>query len=376
MSPGAASSFLLLLCALAGAAGVQRSSSQTLRGHLTLTRQHRVQGPGDPSIRVEQRPGLENTTIVVHVVNDNDGRAPAAPPRPPSMPAARLGMALPGTAPGCENNNLITCNAAQLAPTGGFGGSVGGASMMGSGASGMGGEFGPFAQMLMARGQPRPTSLAVSPAAQLSTAADLIAPQSPFGGMGGGPLNLQPAPLSVTTPAADLLPTAQVTPVTGSVTNEQIGTYSVQTVPGVRIVGEDKNPNGCQCDGDPCKCQFSMTDQIEAALDRIKTAIVEDAQKVQQENRWVRSVKKIIKHYEDKIDRVNTHVGQVKDEIKRLFAKKKHYEDLLLQHQLDEEHFRKAMKERKWEKDKLDQKKEEKYDKDCAKRREPRPFDC
>lgn len=285
----------------------------------------------DPRIVVEQKPGLANTTIVVHVVNDNDGRPPAPPPRPFAAPAARLGVPLsltPGAFPG-----------------------------MGMG---MGGGYADSSSSSSSVTVPSPDEM------QLMPAAPLISPMASM-----SRLDLHPEPLSVTTPAADLLPAAAVTPHTGEVKNDPVGTFAVQTVPGVRIVGETEQQ--CKCRGDPaCHCRLSATDQIEAALDRVKTKIVEDAQKVQQENRWMKSVKKIIKHYKKKISRVTKHVGDLKTDIKQLFAKKKHYEDLLLQHQLDEHKFLKVQREKDWKKQKDAAKKAEKFEKNCEQQRKPR----
>ena len=91
-----------------------------------------------------------------------------------------------------------------------------------------------------------------------------------------------------------------------------------------------------------------MPDQIERTLDAIKSQIVIEASKVQQENRWVKAVKDVVKHYNTKIQRVEGHTGKIKDLIRKLFAKKKRYEDMLLQHQLDEEKFKKKASQKEW----------------------------
>jgi hypothetical protein len=201
---------------------------------------------------------------------------------------------------------------------------------------------------------------------QLLPAASLITP-----GQAPSQPNLNPQPLSVNTPAADLLPTSAVTPRTGTVKPESVGTYAVQTIPGVRIVGEVESGKKCQCQSDPCRCRISPTEQIEAALDRVKSEIVVQAQKVQQENRWIRTVKKIIKHYNEKIKRVSSHVDKVKGDIKKLFSKKKHYEDLLLQYQLDQENLAKLAKEKEYKKNKEEAKRAAKFEAQCAKLRQP-----
>jgi len=259
------------------------------------------------------------------VVNENDGRIPSAPPQPPqASPAAPLGG---------QNS--------------------------GFGASGFPGlNFAPMPTI--------PGASTGGPMMQLLPAASLITP-----GQAAMQANLNPQPLSVTTPAADLLPTSAITPRTGPVGPDNIGTFAVQTVPGVRIVGEDESGKGCQCQSDPCRCRVSPTEQIEVALDRVKGEIVVQAQKVQSENRWMRTVKKIIKHYEDKIKRVSTHVDKVKGDIKKLFGKKKHYEDLLLQFQLDQENLKKVAQKKEWEKNKEEEKKSAKFDAQCDKLRNP-----
>jgi len=282
------------------------------------TMQRSRSGEEAPSVVVDPRgnPALGNTTIVVHLVNDNDGRIPSAPPQPPqAMPAAPLG--------------------GQMA---GFGGGFG---MGGFGGSSVGGM-------------------------QLLPAASLITPgQAPF------QQDLQPSPLSVTTPSADLLPSSSITPRTAPISPDSVGTYAVQTVAGVRIVGEEETGKGCQCQSNPCRCRISPTEQIEAALDRVKSEIVVQAQKVQQENRWMRTVKKIIKHYEEKIKRVSTHVDKMKGDIKKLFGKKKHYEDLLLQYHLDQENLKKVAQEKEWKKNKEEEKRGAKFEAQCNKLRNP-----
>jgi len=259
---------------------------------------------GGPRIFVQQQPGKENTTIIVHVVNDT----PIAPPTPPSATLAAASGINPGM-----------LGASVLQP-------------------GMGGMLGAFPGILQAGGAGAGFMMQGPGGMILTPAADL---------MGGQ--NLQPQPLSVTTPAADLLPTSSITALTSALRNDPLGTFSMQTVPGVRIISENEADGNCGCPNacnNPCK--RNAADQIEQALDGVKSEIVTLAQKVQQETKWVKTVQDVMKHYTEKITRVQGHTSQMKNRIKRLFSKKKHFEDLQLQHQIDQEKFKKAAQKEKW----------------------------
>lgn len=193
-----------------------------------------------PKLVINQEPGRANTTIVVHVVNDT----PNPPPRPPQaqntapaatlqsaitgapQPAAPVGQQAMGQFPNALNLNLL----AQQA---------GGLNMMPS----LPTQSQQLAQMLT---QQQLNSL-VYPAFTVTPAADLINVRN---AQVGAQTNTQPAPLSVTTPAADLLPTAAINPITSSIRPDNIGTFAMQTVPGVRIVTEDGTD--CGCDSEPC----------------------------------------------------------------------------------------------------------------------------
>ncbi len=59
-----------------------------------------------------------------------------------------------------------------------------------------------------------------------------------------------------------------------------------------------------------------------------------------------------------------------------MFSKKKHYEDLLLQHQLDENKFKKADRAHRWNIQRHSEKLEDKFDKQCARERKPPPRHC
>lgn len=278
-----------------------------------------------PKVVVQQKPGQANTTIVVHVVNDT----PNPPPTPPVRGAAQSN-AVPA-------QTLQTAgNAQPAAPQGGL-------------------NLGLLQQLQQQISQLQQVAqtqfgntngLTITPAANL-----MSAPQaSPFDTTNA---NLKPVPLSVTTPAADLSPQATEQASTAAWDKqEQIGTFSMQSIPGVRIVSEEGEDTNCGCDrpGEPCDkpCKGSAVDQLEAAVDSTKTKIVQVAQKIQQENRWVKAVKEIIKHYHQKIKRVDTHLSNLKGEVKQLFSKKKHYEDLLLQQQLDEEKFKNMAQKQQW----------------------------
>lgn len=91
----------------------------------------------------------------------------------------------------------------------------------------------------------------------------------------------------------------------------------------------------------------TVSDEIEDRLDMVKTKIVQDAQKVQQNTQWIKEVEKIIQHYNQKIKAVNTDTSRVRDEIRKLFNEKKRFEDLLLQQKLDVTTFEKVVQKQK-----------------------------
>jgi len=288
-----------------------------------------------PKLVINQEQGRANTTIVVHVVNDT----PNPPPQPPQAQAAAATTAAPlqnaiggqpaQAMPATQFPNALNLNALAA--------QMGGLNMIPSVPT----QSPQLAQMLTAQQM----NQLVYPAFTVTPAADLINVQN---ANVGAQTNTAPAPLSVTTPAADLLPSASINPITSSVRPDSLGTYAMQTVPGVRIVAEDGTD--CGCDSEPCAnpCSTSVVDQIERTLDGIKSQIVIESSKVQQENRWVRAVKDVIKHYTQKLQRVESHSGKMKENIKKLFSKKKRYEDMLLQHQLDEEKFKQKMQKKEW----------------------------
>ena len=134
--------------------------------------------------------------------------------------------------------------------------------------------------------------------------------------------------------------------------NPAAGTFAVQAVPGVRILNPDgTEPCGCPESGGPCDnpCAPTRTvsDEIEDKLDLVKTKIVQDAQKVQQNTQWIKEVEKIVQHYNQKIKAVNEDTGRVREEIRKLFTEKKRFEDLLLQQKLDVTTFDKIVQKQK-----------------------------
>jgi len=160
------------------------------------------------------------------------------------------------------------------------------------------------------------------------------------------PMNVQypsnPQPMPVEVEGATI--TQPVNANVGWEGDRRVGVYSLETSPNVRIIGEDACgcPAGVDPCNDPCAKEESPRDKIENKLDQIKSQIVEDAEKVKDQNLWIKQVKEVIKHYERKIKAVNKDTSGVQAEIKRLFGLKKHYEDLLLQYELDRSHFKKV----------------------------------
>lgn len=151
-----------------------------------------------------------------------------------------------------------------------------------------------------------------------------------------------PVPLRVEVNAASI--TQPVTANVGWEGDRRVGVYSLDTSPNVRIIGEDTCgcPAGVDPCNDPCNKPDTPREQIENKLDEIKSQIVEDAEKIKDQNLWIKQVKTIIKHYNEKIASVSKDNGGLQAEVKRLFGLKKHYEDLLLQYELDQEHFKKV----------------------------------
>lgn len=156
-----------------------------------------------------------------------------------------------------------------------------------------------------------------------------------------------PAAASVITPAANLA--QPVDAITGGSENgpapAPIVTMGLQTVAGAKIVGVDDK---CGCGGaskcdDPCKPVRTVADEIESRLTDVKNEIVNRAQKLQADNVWVKQVRGLIQHYDAKIRAVDSSNTSLKNDIKKLFAKKKHYEDLLLQYSLDKDHFKRVV---------------------------------
>jgi len=154
--------------------------------------------------------------------------------------------------------------------------------------------------------------------------------------------NSNPQPLRVETDAASI--TMPVTPNVGWEGDRRVGIYSMETSPSVRIVGEDACgcPAGVDPCNDPCNKAETPREKIENKLDEIKSQIVENAEKIKDQNLWIKQVKHIIQHYNTKINGVKKDNNGLQASVKRLFALKKHYEDLLLQFELDQDHFKKV----------------------------------
>lgn len=76
---------------------------------------------------------------------------------------------------------------------------------------------------------------------------------------------------------------------------------------------------------------------MEEALDRVKSAITQQSNQIQSDHRWIQSVRTIMRHYERKIQAVEEDASRVKQNIGRLFEKKRRYEDMLEKLRKDEE---------------------------------------
>lgn len=159
--------------------------------------------------------------------------------------------------------------------------------------------------------------------------------------------------MPVTTPAANLgqatdALTGGYGTATGSFPYPAVG---VQSVPGAKIVGVDDQACGCKTEpqgtpcANPCKPVRTPADEIESRLTDVKNDIVNRAQKLQADSVWVKQVKELIQHYTAKIAAVNGANTALKSDIKRLFAKKKKYEDLLMQYSIDRDHFNRQVEQ-------------------------------
>jgi hypothetical protein len=213
------------------------------------------------------------------------------------------------------------------------------------------------------KSQPSTTGAPVAPKAQTTTI-----PAAQFGGQSApapapasasasAPVQknpVRPAPLPVEVPAANI--GKPVTPQT-QYGDPQVGVYSVDTSPNVRIIGEDAC--GCPEGQDPCKNPCTdvtpegLQADVERKLDGIKTKIVEAANQVKEQAEWVGKVKDIIKHYQSKISAVSKDNSSLKTFIRKLFKEKKHYEDLMMQQAMDPGAFLKAYQEEESKHEKL-----------------------
>ncbi len=76
---------------------------------------------------------------------------------------------------------------------------------------------------------------------------------------------------------------------------------------------------------------------MEEQLDEVKDAIVQQSNQVQKDNQWVSTVRDIISHYQKKIGVVEQDANHARENINRLFEKKREFENTLLKLRLDEE---------------------------------------
>jgi len=80
------------------------------------------------------------------------------------------------------------------------------------------------------------------------------------------------------------------------------------------------------------KAEFERLDQ---ALGALKEDIMRKVAQVQEETKWVEEVRKVLETYEVKTRRVESNIHRLREEVKKLYHKKKQVENLKLQKQLE-----------------------------------------
>jgi chromosome segregation ATPase len=79
----------------------------------------------------------------------------------------------------------------------------------------------------------------------------------------------------------------------------------------------------------------AQDDQLDAALDQIKSDVIAKARDLREENDWVNEITKIMDAYKTKTDRVKADIAKQTLELKELLKKRRQIENLKLQNELE-----------------------------------------
>lgn len=79
----------------------------------------------------------------------------------------------------------------------------------------------------------------------------------------------------------------------------------------------------------------TQDEQLDAALDQIKSDVIAKARDLREENDWVNEITKIMDAYKTKTDRVKTDIAKQTNELKELLKKRRQIENLKLQNELE-----------------------------------------
>jgi len=99
--------------------------------------------------------------------------------------------------------------------------------------------------------------------------------------------------------------------------------------PSMRPVGDKTEAQDTENEDDPELLKLN------AAHEAVKQDIVTTAKQIQDERRWSAAVNKIIRSYQEKLNRVQGHIVALRREMKKLYQKKKAIENLKLQRALE-----------------------------------------
>jgi len=75
--------------------------------------------------------------------------------------------------------------------------------------------------------------------------------------------------------------------------------------------------------------------KLNTALEAVKEDIYSNAKQIEDERKWVTAVKKIVDQYAEKSSKVQDHIVLLRQEMEKLYKKKKEIENLKLQHALE-----------------------------------------
>jgi predicted nucleic acid-binding Zn-ribbon protein len=75
--------------------------------------------------------------------------------------------------------------------------------------------------------------------------------------------------------------------------------------------------------------------KLNSALEAVKEDIISNSKQIGEERMWVAAVVKITTSYEEKVQRVRSHIIELRKEMKKLYEKKKQIENLKLQRALE-----------------------------------------